>query len=291
MIKVKLHKELKGSKGPMRLEVNFEVEPGSLLGLYGPSGSGKTSILRMISGLMSPDAGIIRFNGIEWFNSNRKLDLKPQSRKIGYVFQDATLFPNMNILQNLEYARPSGESTELIHRLIEIMDLEELKERMPNTLSGGQQQRVALARALTRKPELLLLDEPLSALDREMRFKLQDYILKVHREFNLTTILVSHEVSEIFRMTNEIIVLEEGKIKERGTPFDIFTERKISGKFQFVGEIIGIQEEDVIYVVTLLVGNQPVRVVGDETDVKSLRLGDKVLVATKAFNPLIRKII
>ena len=290
MIDFQLQRTLESSDGEMLLDVSVQIPQGTFMALFGNSGAGKTSILRMLAGLMQSDRGWLEVNGKRWLDTSKAINLPTQKRSIGYVFQDYALFPNMTVKENITYALPKVQSTNIIDELIDITELDKLQNRKPQTLSGGQQQRVALARALVRQPEILLLDEPLSALDISMRSKLQDYILKVHRQFDLTTILVSHDVSEVFKLCDQVMILEKGKIIQEGTPLEIFSNRKISGKFQFTGEIVHIQEEGVIYVVSVLIGNHLVKVVADTSEVEEFSIGDKVLVASKAFNPLIQKI-
>ncbi|HMI59731.1 MAG TPA: ATP-binding cassette domain-containing protein, partial [Puia sp.] len=173
------------------------------------------------------------------------------------------------------------------NELLTMMDLEELQHRKPALLSGGQQQRVALARAIARRPRLLLLDEPLSALDDEMRYRLQDFILKAHRFYQLTTILVSHYLPEIFRLSDEVIVLENGQVRKQDTAANIFLEEKISSKFRATGEIIDIQPADIVYIISVLSANTIVKVVATATEAANLHIGQKVVVASKAFNPII----
>jgi len=225
-----------------------------------------------------------------WFHSEKKINKKTQLRRIGYVFQDYALFPNMTVFQNLTYALEKKQDDSIIQELIEITELHELVNRKPDTLSGGQKQRVALARALVRKPEVLMLDEPLSALDSAMRYKLQNYLLKIQRQFNPTTFLVSHDIGEIFKLANKVILLEKGKVINFGLPSEVFSKKFVSAKFQFTGEIIAITKEDVIYIVSVLIGNDVVKVIADESEANDFSLGDKVFVASKAFNPMIRKI-
>jgi molybdate transport system ATP-binding protein len=290
MIQISLEKKLRGSNGAMQLHVDMEIEQGQLVTLYGESGVGKTSLLRMIAGLMQPDAGLISVNGVTWFDSKENICLKPQERNTGFVFQDYALFPNMTIKENLDYALNKGMGKEVVDELIQIMQLEDLQHQKPVNLSGGQKQRVALARALVRKPCVLMLDEPLSALDLKMRNHLQDYVLKVHKDFNLSTILISHEIGEVIKMADTVYVIDAGKIVKQGNPIAVFSNRQVSGKFQFAGEIIQIDKEDVIYVVTILIGANIVRVVADESEILTMKPGDKVMVASKAFNPLLQKI-
>ena len=290
MIQISLDKKLKAANGEMQLHIDVEIEQGELITLYGNSGAGKTSILRMIAGLMQPDKGFIIVNQQTWLNSQKDICLKPQQRKIGFVFQDYALFPNMTVKENLVFALEKGQNKGIVNELMSIIELEDLQDRKPENLSGGQKQRVALARALVRKPEILMLDEPLSAIDIKMRNTLQDYILKVHKEFNLTTLLISHEIGEVIKMSDKIFIIEDGKIIKQGKPIEVFSHKQVSGKFQFSGEIIKIDKEDVIYIVTILIGVNIVKVVAVESEIQTISVGDKVIVASKAFNPLLQKI-
>jgi molybdate transport system ATP-binding protein len=227
MIRFKLHKALLSAHGEMELAVNIEIEPGQFLGITGPSGSGKTTLLRLIAGLSHPESGRIEYNGATWLDTEKNTNWSPQRRRVGLVFQDYALFPHMTVRENLEYPLERQQSTAIIEELIHIMEIEELTSRFPATLSGGQQQRVALARALVRRPNLLLLDEPLSALDAAMRTKLQDYILLVHKRFELTTLLVSHSEEEVTRMADWMIRLEQGQISEEGPPAEMLRQKEV----------------------------------------------------------------
>lgn len=290
MINVSLFKKLQSSSGEMLLDVNFIIEKQKLVTLYGKSGAGKTSILKMISGIFLPDDGIIKVDGEIWYNKPKGINLKPQKRNLGYLFQEYSLFPNMTVDENLKFALKKGQDKDIVKDLIEIVDLGDLQFRKPDTLSGGQKQRVALARALVQKPKILLLDEPLSALDQEMRAKLQQYIIQVHQEFKLTTILISHDVSEIIKMSDYLIEIEEGKLISEEQPTDFFTKNNINAKFQFTGEVIHMIKQDFIFIITVLIGKELVKVVADDDEAKGIKIGDKVLIASKAFNPVIQKI-
>ncbi len=290
MIRLYLEKRLTAENGEMQMHIDIDIEQGTFVTIYGNSGAGKTSILRMLAGLLQPDKGLITVNNKTWFDSNNKINVKPQQRKMGFVFQHYSLFPNMTIKENLLFALNKGQDKQIINELISIIELGDLQHRKPGKLSGGQMQRVALARALVRKPEILVLDEPLSALDTNMRTRLQDYILKLHQQFNLTTILVSHDPGEVIKMSDKIFVLENGRIIKEGKPIDIFTTKKVSGKFQFSGQVIRIEKQDVIYILTILIEGSLVKIVAEETETKGINVGDKVLVASKAFNPVIQKI-
>ncbi|MEM7368656.1 MAG: ATP-binding cassette domain-containing protein [Bacteroidota bacterium] len=290
MIDFQLKKYLDGPQGKMLLEVQAQISPGTFLCLYGESGAGKSSILRMLAGLMSPQEGYIYMHKTCLFASEKQINLRPQLRQIGFLFQEYALFPNMSVRQNMTYALKKGQNKQIIEDLIEITALGDLQHRRPGTLSGGQQQRAALARTLVQQPSLLLLDEPLSALDRSMRNTIQDYLLDLHRKYELTTILVSHDVGEIIKLADQVLVLEKGKISKLATPLEVFTHRQISGKFQFTGELLEISQEDVIYVLSILIGRHLVKVVADKSEVEQLTVGDRVLLASKAFNPVIKKL-
>ncbi len=214
-------KRLIGAEGPFELNARFSVSKGKLSVLRGVSGAGKTTLLRMIAGLEDPDEGRIEVDAETWFDSKQKERVPPQKRSVGFVFQNYALFPTMTVKRNLEFAA-SRRRDPRVDMLLRMVELEELRHRYPEELSGGQQQRVALARALIRRPKILLLDEPLSALDQHMREKLQDEILRLHRELGLTTILVSHDRSEISRLADEVIVVQEGRVTFQGLPSQAF---------------------------------------------------------------------
>jgi molybdate transport system ATP-binding protein len=290
MLKVNVKKDLITSYGPLRLEADFQIDAAEFATIFGPSGSGKTTILRMIAGLTRPDEGFISINGEVWFDSQRKIDLPVQQRLISFVFQDYNLFPNMTVKENLLYACAGKEAELLIPELLKMVHMSELGGRKPHTLSGGQKQRVALVRALLRRPKLFLLDEPLSALDPELRLKLQDEILAVHERFRIPTIFVTHDLSEIFKLAQRIYILDKGRITRSGSPDDIFGDDTLSGRLKFVGKIIDIKAENFIYIVTVQNGSNITRVVASESEVKEWKLGDNVVVSAKAFNPIIKKL-
>jgi molybdate transport system ATP-binding protein len=221
MIKISVKKMLFSPGGEMSLDVDIEIKRGELITLYGPSGAGKTTLLRMLCGLTNPDSGTISVEEETWCDVEKKINLKPQQRNVGIVFQDYALFPNMTVQENLEYALKKKQPSAIVGELLELMELTQLRDKKPSLLSGGQRQRVALARAIVRKPKILLLDEPMSALDTALRLKIQDYILQIHSQFKLTTILVSHDIFEVLRLSKHVYLLEGGKIIDHGAPEDI----------------------------------------------------------------------
>ncbi len=287
-MKIKLKKRLKGYKSDFILDVDISIRKGSFITIFGRSGAGKTTLLKMLAGLLKPDEGFIEVSGKVWYDSTMGIDLPPQKRRVGVVFQDYALFPNMTVEENILYGMEKKDE-DLLEMLLSLTELKELRKRKPQSLSGGQKQRVALARAVARKPDILLLDEPLSALDIDMRKKLQEELQMIHRTFSLTTFLISHDFSEVFRLSDKVFVMENGKIIKEGRPDQIFVQERISGKVRFSGEILQINREDVVYIVSVLVGNNIIKVVADPDEVQDLSVGDKVVVASKAFNPFILK--
>ena len=218
-------KMLHTAQGSQLFNVNFDLAQGQTLAIHGPSGSGKTTLLRILAGLTPADTGHIDVGGETWLDTQHRIDLPTRHRTIGFVFQDFALFPNLTVRGQLEYALPPKSDRSIVDELLHLMELEELQHHRPALLSGGQQQRIAIARAIARGPRLLLLDEPLSALDDEMRHKLQDYLKKVQTHYHLTTLLVSHHTPDIFRLSNNVIQLEKGRITRHGTPEKVFTDK------------------------------------------------------------------
>ncbi|KLE06388.1 ATP-binding cassette domain-containing protein [Aliarcobacter butzleri] len=282
MIEIKINKPLHGSNGTMNLDIDLNINKGEFVALSGLSGSGKTTLLRILAGLENA-TGTLKIDNEYWLNEKYSKD--SQKRDIGFVFQDYALFPNFTVLQNLLYVK---KDKELAKHLLDMTDMYELKDRYPNSLSGGQKQRVSLCRALMNKPKLLLMDEPLSALDPQMRTKLQNEILTLHKEFNTTTIMVSHDPSEMYSLASRVLVLDYGKIVNDGLPKDILLKTKGSQKFSFEGELLDIVRVDVIDIAIISIGQQLVEIVLTKEESKTLKIGQKVNVSTKAFTPNIQ---
>ena len=290
MVIASLKKKLEGADGAFMLETNVEIARGGITAVAGPSGSGKTTFLRMLSGLTSPDEGMLEVDGEVWFRGEpgKKpgINLRPQERKAGVVFQGYALFPHMTVLGNLLYA---SRNREMAEKLLAMVGLHQLKHVRPSNLSGGQKQRVALARSLMQQPRILLLDEPLSALDENMKAILQDELLKINRDFGVTILIVTHDSSEMYKLCDRVLLFEKGQIVADKSPRKLFIERETTQKFAFKGEILEIRAVDAVYIAVVAIGNNLVEIVIDSEEKEDLQTGDSVIVGTKAFNPTVRK--
>ena len=217
-------------------DFNLAVEKGEFVSFLGPSGCGKTTVLRMVAGLEWPSSGSIRIDG------RNVTGVRPNQRHIGMVFQAYALFPNLTVAQNIGFGlRVAGEGKPEIERrvgeMLELIGLPQLGGRYPFQLSGGQQQRVALARALAVRPSVLLLDEPLSALDAKIRVSLREEIRAIQRELGITTIFVTHDQEEALSMSDRIVVMHQGIADQVGTPFEIYNRPATHFVAQFVGTL------------------------------------------------------
>jgi len=200
------------------LDVKLNIKKSEFIALMGASGSGKTTLLRILAGLENAE-GEISVEDTVWLRDKKKLP--PQQREIGFVFQDYALFDNMTVEENLLFV---NEDKDLASKLLEMTELTALSKRNVQGLSGGQKQRVSLCRAMMKKPKLLLMDEPLSALDPAMRSKLQEEILKLHKTFGTTTIMISHDTEASYHLADRIIVLKEGLIVRDGSVEEVLKE-------------------------------------------------------------------
>jgi spermidine/putrescine transport system ATP-binding protein len=217
-------------------DINFSISNGEFVSVLGPSGCGKTTILRLIGGFETPDSGEIYINKLQ------VNDVSPSNRKVNTVFQNYALFPHMNVYENIAFGlRVEGENEEYIEKEIKKIahkvGLEKLLLRMPHNLSGGQKQRVAIARAVVKKPHILLLDEPLSALDKQLRQKMQIELKQLQKSLGITFILVTHDQEEALSGADKVIVMGDGKIEQIGTPRDVYESPINLFVAQFVGEI------------------------------------------------------
>ncbi|MDR0746449.1 MAG: ATP-binding cassette domain-containing protein [Helicobacteraceae bacterium] len=288
MIEIDVKKRLKSADGEIEFTFKSAIGEGEFVTIFGASGAGKTTLLRMIAGLTAPESGSITVGGEIWFDSAKKINLTPQKRRVGFVFQDYALFPNMSVRKNIEFAL-SKDDRASADRLIELCGLNNLECQKPSQLSGGQRQRVAFARALAPQPKILLLDEPLSALDNAMRRELQDELLALQKTLHPAVLLVSHDLNEVFRLSSRTFVIENGQIAKSGAPSEVFSGANISNKFRVIGDVLSIEESGVVYILSVLVGGDIVKVAATQTEIDDLAIGDRVLIASKAFNPLIIK--
>lgn len=216
-------------------DVSFDIEKGKLIGFLGPSGGGKTTILRILAGLEQPDSGDILFHG------QRVNDLAPQDRHIGFVFQNYALFKHMTVYENIAFGlqvkkKSKQEIKARVTELLELTGLKGLEKRLPNQLSGGQRQRVAFARALAPEPQLLLLDEPFAAIDAKVRKELRSWLRDMINRVGITTIFVTHDQEEAVEVADEIMIINHGRIEQKGAPIDIYKNPQTPFVASFIGE-------------------------------------------------------
>lgn len=236
------------------MNINFRSSKGITV-FFGKSGAGKSVTLKCIAGLLEPDQGEIVVGNKTYFSSNQKINLAPQNRKTGYVFQSYALFPHLTVAENILTVMNGLSKNEAMSKMQELLSevgISELAGRYPERLSGGEQQRVALARALAREPEVLLLDEPFSAVDAPNRDRLRALLKEVQRQRNIPTILVTHQAYEAFGMADTIVVMDKGKIEQVGTAHDIFfqpqtvkTARLVGTKNIFAGKVSAVKGQNI----------------------------------------------
>ena len=214
MLRVDVFKQL----GEFSVDVAFSGK-GQVTGLFGSSGAGKTSLIAMIAGLTQPDRGVIALNKVTLFDGNAGINVPPHLRRIGYVFQDARLFPHLSVAQNLDYGRRMNRLTRDLaeeSRITEMLDIGHLLDRRPGGLSGGERQRVALGRALLSQPRLLLLDEPMGALDEARKREILPYLTRLRDEGEVPMVFVSHDADEMRQLATDVVMLKAGRIIASG---------------------------------------------------------------------------
>ncbi len=288
MIKIDIKLPINTAKGKKQLELNTCLKANEITAIFGESGAGKTTLLKIIAGLIKPEFGRIEVGDELWLDTQKNINLAIQKRKIGFVFQDYALFPNMSVKENISYAATSKQKAE---ELLSLMNLENLAKIYPKNLSGGQAQRVALARALAREPQILLLDEPLSALDFKMRSFLQDELVKILQHFKITTLLVSHDLAEIYKLSHRILELSDGKIIKDARTNEFFTSSNLSAKLRLSATLLEIKKSDILMIFTLLLNQDIIKITLSEEEFlrtyKDVKIGDTLLLSIKAFNPII----
>ncbi|ECK7436734.1 sulfate/molybdate ABC transporter ATP-binding protein, partial [Campylobacter jejuni] len=275
MIKIDIKLPINTAKGKKQLELNTCLKANEITAIFGESGAGKTTLLKIIAGLIKPEFGRIEVGDELWLDTQKNINLAIQKRKIGFVFQDYALFPNMSVKENISYAATSKQKVE---ELLSLMNLENLAKIYPKNLSGGQAQRVALARALAREPQILLLDEPLSALDFKMRSFLQDELVKILQHFKITTLLVSHDLAEIYKLSHRILELSDGKIIKDARTNEFFTSSNLSAKLRLSATLLEIKKSDILMIFTLLLNQDIVKITLSEEEFlrtyKNVKIGD-----------------
>ncbi len=231
------HIKKKGEKPSFSMHCSFDADSDFVV-LFGCSGSGKTTALRCIAGLEKPDSGIIKINDTVYFDSKNKINLPPQKRQIGYMFQENALFPHMNVRQNIEFGLKglsSSAKVKKVDEMLALVEIEELEFAYPEELSGGQKQKVALARALAPDPEILLLDEPFSALDTVVRLKLRKELRTIQKKLGIPVIFITHDPVEAFTMAEKMVVFDNGRVQQLGSPEEVFYHPKT----RYVAELVG----------------------------------------------------
>ena len=217
-------------------DVSVSIPTGQLTALLGPSGGGKSTLLRIIAGLENADGGTIEIEGVE------ATHLPPQKRNVGFVFQHYAAFKHMNVAKNVAFGleirkRPKAEVQRRVDELLKLVHLQQFAHRLPTQLSGGQRQRMALARALAVEPTVLLLDEPFGALDAKVRKELRDWLRRLHDEVQVTTVFVTHDQEEALEVADEIVVINDGRIEQVGTPDELYDEPANDFVMSFLGEV------------------------------------------------------
>ena len=259
-------------------DFNLEIEKGELVSFLGPSGCGKTTTLRMVAGFEIPSSGKITLGDTDVTNK------APNQRNVGMIFQAYALFPNMTVAQNIGFGlriRKESDSAvkERVREMVSLINLEKHADKYPYQLSGGQQQRVALARALANRPQVLLLDEPLSALDAKIRVSLRAEIRAIQKKLGITAIFVTHDQEEALSISDRIVVMYEGKIEQVGTPFEIYNFPKTQFVANFVGTVNAANAEVVDPALGIIsVDSVRIQTAGD---LKSRSKGDKVRISIR----------
>ena len=226
---------VKRKQGDFIIDASFRGAESGVTALYGPSGAGKTSIVNMVAGLMRPDSGRIAVNGLCLYDSVRHIDLPPEKRRIGYVFQDGRLLPHLSVRSNLTYGMrltPAGRRFVKFDQVVDLLGLSLLLHRRPARLSGGEKQRVAIGRALLTSPAMLLMDEPLASLDAARKAEVLPFIMRLSREFSIPILYVSHALDEILNLSSHMVMMQEGRVRAHGYLEDLLSRSDLQTYFR-----------------------------------------------------------
>jgi molybdate transport system ATP-binding protein len=291
MIRVDVRKKLSLATGEAHLEAAFALEPGAFVTLHGPSGAGKTTLLKILAGLVQPETGTVTVGDETWLDTRRKLSVPPQRRAVGLVFQDYALFPNLTVRENVAFGLDDPKHRGRVTDLLERTGLAGMANRMPATLSGGQQQRVALARTLVRQPKLLLLDEPFAALDAATKSTLRNELLAFHRQFGLTTILVSHDPVEIYQLPDYQLEMDHGRLVRQGFPRDLAGAAAQPGEIELPGRVLSVTGMGQQYLVRVQTdAQQVVAVVVLAEEARGLAVGDAIRLTARLLDARIARV-
>lgn len=279
MIALDFSKTLQGAQGEFILQIQEEIKRGERVGIFGASGAGKSTILKILAGLLQPDCGEIRVEGEVW--NSFEVFLPPQKRNIGFVFQDYALFPHLNVAKNIAFGKNVSRSK--VVELLEMMELKNIAHHSIRQLSGGQAQRVAIARALARDPKILLLDEPFNALDAKIKNKLFDELNALQKTLGFVMILVSHQISEIYRLSDRILEINQGKIISNQTPKQTFLKNYLVLEV----EVLSLKIGSFYAHVEVLLNDEVFSFVCHPKELNQIKIGDRIKMMIKSFSPII----
>lgn len=272
-MQVDIQKTYINDTSSFNLKIKHHFSPGLITGIFGPSGAGKTTLLRLIAGVALPDSGTISFKTQTWFKNIEHIPT--EERALSFVFQDVPLFSSMSVLKNIHIARSKDLSNSKTDQIISTLGLAPLVKKRPHTLSGGEKQRVALAQALLRKPQLLLLDEPFSAMDGQIKLKAQQLLKQLHKEWKLTILFISHNIADTMRLCAEVLYINKGEIVKIDYINDLFSNPL--GAHKIKAEVLSLEPISGGYNIKLLVGEDIITLTGYLTSAK-LRAGDIVSI-------------
>ena len=278
MIKIQIYKEFFKSANQFSIDVDFSLKKGSFNALFGDSGSGKTTILNVIAGIKYADRGKISVLDNVWLDTAAQINLAINKRKIGVVFQNSILFPHLTVYENLVFSKEKNDSLELMNELIQLFSISDLLKQFPENLSGGEKQKVAIVRSLIRNPDLLLLDEPFSAVDFQQRKELQDALLQVHQKLKFTALVISHDIEEVVRLSDNIFMLDKGKVIKNGPALALFENKEEDTTISLTGIVVSVEQLGRNQKIRILVGNE-IHAIEKENSMH--QIGDRIIVEMK----------